>query len=251
MSLLSQYKSYRQSGKPEFELAFRPLFAIDFTNFTGVIESRFNTDYLRYLVTEIDLPNFQVDAEGGYEVKNLAGAFKGIGNVNIVPESNDLTITFLDTERSCFEYFFVPWLEKVVAVDNRGDTPFPRAKLNVYLFKNNTKPKSDFGESDVAIRYEIDGVYPTKVDSPNLSYGDNEVKRSVGFEFNKVRVVTTGGESASWSNGTDEKNIRDIAGNKENKNKKGGIAEKKNKKASVNWNDYVSILGDIFGIRSR
>ena len=192
--LLSTFKSLFSSGDERFTPAYRPLFAVDFSFPTGKPSfiSTYDIDNLRYLVQNVDLPNFQIESKDDLEVNNFVGSFKGPGNANIIPESQAFAIGFIDAEQSVHEEFFLPWLKEVVDSQKKNSNkyPFTRCNVNVSLFKNNVDT-NNYKESDVKITYTISGVYPNRIDSPSLAYGpQGEMPiRSVGFEFNKVNAV--------------------------------------------------------------
>jgi len=191
MNLASEFKSLLQNDKDgTFEIAYRPLFRVQFTfqhDPKFLRKSDFKLTYIPFLVHSVDLPNFQIDSEGGVEIKNFNGVTKGPGNVTIVPESNDLTIEFLDTQRSIFERFFIPWINETLKVKNseRSQYPFSRAKVYVDLIDNL--------QTKVTSTYIVSGVYPNRVESPSLSQdpSGSKIIRSVNFEFNKIRNENT------------------------------------------------------------
>lgn len=199
--LMNGKSTYGGSNKGSFEIAYRPLYFVQFL-FKDVSSPKFLQDNqfaiedLGFLAQDIDLPNFELDSDDDVTVKNFAGVYKAPGNGDIIPESNNFVIQFLDTEHSCFEYFFLPWMKEIREIKSQRRSIYPmlRAQVKVFLFKNTIQNPDDVlsaTENDIKMTYILDGVYPKRIDSPTLSYGtNNTLIRSVGFEFNNVDVDT-------------------------------------------------------------
>lgn len=196
-NLLTKFKEVLQ--KDDFQIANRQYSYLNMSFNKGVgFTYDFNLADIPFLVQEIQLPNIQINNEGGVDIKTILGAYKSIGNIGIIPDSSNFTITFLDTQKGVFEYFFIPWLNHVITSKTRTgytsniDYPYTRCLLEVFFLKNAIEKGniSMISESDVSMVYQFDGVYPNRIDSPNVKYGpETTTTRTIGFEFNNTRVL--------------------------------------------------------------
>lgn len=195
---LKKFKKLFSSGNSKFKLAARYHFFITFS-FTDSIDGRFNSikwnDDIGYLVQKLDVPNFvlrDIQSVDDLTVKNQLGAYRIIDNATFLPETNELTITFLDTELPIFESFFFPWMKAVSTSQqpnknfNKSKERYPRALIRIRIYDNENTKK--------IITYEINGAFPIHVDTPTLNYAsnDNSYTRTVVFAFNEIKVMLEG-----------------------------------------------------------
>jgi len=214
LRLIQEFYSRMSSGDERYEIAHRPLFSLDFSFPNGeTFKTKATRDILwkstelKYLVQDIDMPNLTISAsqkEGkGYEEEGFVGAAKGPGGYVVLPEGhNDVEISFLDTQHSVFEYYFLPWLEEVVTVQSNSKfVPFTRANIFIYVFKN------DY--SEVKYTYNVQGAYPKTIETPKFEYGSSNKTpvRTVTFEYNNIKFIR--GSNDSPESNSDFNDVRD------------------------------------------
>ena len=147
---LKKFKELFSSGNSQFKIATRYHFFLTFTHMNtidGLFGSKAWGDDIGFLVQKLDIPNFvlrDVQSVEDLTVKNPLGAYRIIDNATFLPETNEFTITFLDTEIPIFESYFFPWM-KAVSTSQAPDEKktvskqkerYPRALIHISIFDN-------------------------------------------------------------------------------------------------------------------
>jgi len=191
---------------PHFNFSRNYLCAMSFSFPKGI---PFPTEYTLQDITlmsqAVNTPDIElsgVERESTVEIKNLGGSWTGVGEVNVQPVDNTFNISLIDTVRPVHEMFFLPWLKYVVEANRRppdsevgsGGTdqeyPFARAVLHLMFFNNISSPSLAL-DSDVALEYIIDGVFPVEIENRKMAYGEQQkLVRDVKFAFNRIDCVT-------------------------------------------------------------
>lgn len=137
-------------------------------------------------VQTFNLPNLTLDTDGEVKVKNNRGVAIMPGDSLLVPDSNTVSIGFLETENPIIENVFVPWLERVASVPkNSSNYPFIRAKIYVDLLRS----ENPHDENKI-LTYVLHGAYPSFVTLPELSQASSSnMTRSVTFTFNTISIL--------------------------------------------------------------
>mgnify|MGYP003645552590 CR=1 FL=1 len=147
-------------------------------------------DNLGYLVQSVSIPG--VGTEGASE--EITGDF---GKVLIPPKGdvintdNTLSIDFLNTEYSVFEYMLLPWLEETQSnvwipeyVFNEAPygVPFARANIAIHFYDQKNK--------NVIHTYTFMDAYPIGFTTLDLEQSANDdLTRSASFNFDYMTVT--------------------------------------------------------------
>ena len=179
------YDKFR-SGRDKYTLSHNNLFKVMFQTDLGQIfgnSSSIDTaNDIDIVMQSIDLPNMVVGSGEDLSINTDYVTFNAPANSIIKPESQDFTITILNTLQNPIENIFLPWMNHSTSAKQQ----FIRSTLNVIIYKNEIL--DDFSESDVKYIYEISGVYPVHIDTPNLSHSEPNILRTVGFKFNTIKL---------------------------------------------------------------
>ena len=200
------------NNDPHFNFSRNYLCAMSFS-FPNDIP--FPTEYslqdITLLSQAVNTPDIElsgVERESTVEVKNLGGSWTGVGEVNIQPTDNTFAISLIDTVRPVHEMFFLPWLKYVVEANRRPPAssvgnygrdqsyPFSRAQLRIFFFNNISTPSLNDSttitrDSNIALEYLIDGVFPVEIENRKMNYGEqSKLVRDVKFAFNRIDCVT-------------------------------------------------------------
>jgi hypothetical protein len=164
---------------------FRVTFQSDFGILIGAA-TNVTTEDVDILMQSIDLPNIVAGSGDPLEIVNEYVSYVSTSNSILKPEQNSFTATFLNTIESPIENFFLPWMQQTMSSDNIISYPMPRSIVNVIFYKNQIQ--NFFGDDDIKYIYELDGVFPVHVDTPNPSHSAEDITRTVGFKFNNIRL---------------------------------------------------------------
>ncbi len=167
--------------------------------------SDFESGFL--LAQDVSLPGVQL----GIAEQNIAGSggMQSMQYADRISESHNLTISFLETNRDVFSFFFQPW---VVACAHAGlieDDSEPDIKCNIDVIQYSRTAErygDKLGESQKLKKSEVEyGIrkmhtfydcVPNNVDGDDISYGEmgtSDVTRTVGWNFAHYQLNTPRG----------------------------------------------------------
>ncbi len=137
---------------------------------------------LNFLVQQVTIPAFSGANTAAHETEGGTAAFNEFGIFKT--DSNELTLSILQTESGMFENFFIPWMEEVNASEWRyASYPYTKYSITITQYRNDGKT--------VAYRYRYRGAYPKNVQTFNFSQrADNELTRGVTMMFSVCEVIT-------------------------------------------------------------
>ena len=200
------------NNDPHFNFSRNYLCAMSFSFPKGIpFPTEYSLQDITLLSQAVNTPDIElsgVERESTVEVKNLGGSWTGVGEVNIQPTDNTFAISLIDTVRPVHEMFFLPWLKYVVEANRRPPAsevgnygadqsyPFSRAQLRIFFFNNISTPSLNDSttitqDSNIALEYLIDGVFPVEIENRKMAYGEQtKLVRDVKFAFNRIDCVT-------------------------------------------------------------
>jgi len=149
-----------QSGKDIFKL-------YSYGNMTD-----FRDDF-NYLVKDISLPEF-----------GLTGDHTFVESKILAPNSNEISIEFLEQEQSIIEFFFLNWLAKISNTHTREINKV-NIKVDVWDMEHTNIP---------LVTYSFLQAYPKNIGLPQLTQDENlNMYRKVDFYFNLMQIERHGG----------------------------------------------------------
>ncbi len=161
------------------------------------------------LAQEVRFPDesFSIDTAGVSQAGGFRSALVGGDRA----ENNNLDVTFLETNRDVFSFFFQPW---VVAASYAGlieDDTEPDIKCNIDIIQysrsaekyadkvsesNKRQRDGDTVEFGIRKMHTFYDVVPNTVQGDQISYGkmgDGDITRGVGFTFAHYQLNTPRG----------------------------------------------------------
>ncbi len=175
----------------------QPFGPIDFraianTNNFTFSETIFNTYFdfnaenlvIPFLVRSASLPNASTNASEN-EINNDFGKVVFPSKGSIVPDTNVMTIQFLNTEQNILEHLIYDWIiETKSNVWVYDDHPFTRATIRInYL---------DQKAESVIFSYDYHDAFPLAYDTINSNHNaETNIERGATFTFNWFNVNTT------------------------------------------------------------
>jgi hypothetical protein len=159
------------------------LFGIDFFNNKNIYELYAENIIIPLTIRSISLPNASTNAIEG-EIDNDFGKVMFPSKGSIIPDSNNITIQFLNSEQNILEHMMYDWIIETKSNRWMYDThPFSRATIRInYLDQK--------GES-IIFSYDFYGAFPIAYDTIDSNYNpEANLERAVTFSFNWFHVDT-------------------------------------------------------------
>jgi hypothetical protein len=138
-------------------------------------------DNLTFLIQGISMPG--VGTQGvAEEINNDFGKAMIPPKGAVITASNELEMTFLNTEYSVFEYMLLPWLQEVQSnIWVYPKVPFARADINVNFMNQLNK--------NILHTYTYHDCYPLGFDTLDLSQeATTDITRGAVFSFDYMTV---------------------------------------------------------------
>ena len=169
--------------------------------------SDFESGFL--LAQDVTFPQEQNDV-AKVEISNAAGGMQPSYAGGGIGTSHELTVSFLETNRDVFSYFFQPWVIACAYAGLIEDPTEPDIKCNIDVIqysRSAEKYADKIGESNkISGRSEAEyGIRkmhtfydctPTNSDADKMSYGkmsDSDITRSVGWNYSHYQLNTPRG----------------------------------------------------------
>ena len=133
------------------------------------------------LVQDVTLPGFNL-GDAAAEATNIYGSYNSTGTSRLIPDSYELSISFLETQESIINNFILPWLcgNGVQNIDILN-----KSIMHFYLLTNENSQKA------TVATYSFYNCMPTSVPGYSLDQsGGGEITRTVNFSFEYCRVTT-------------------------------------------------------------
>ncbi len=167
--------------------------------------SDFESGFL--LAQDVGLPSVQLGI--GEQIIPGAGGMQAMQYADSIGENHNLTISFLETNRDVFSFFFQPWLVACAHAGLIEDDSEPDIKCNIDIIQYSRTAErygDKLGESQKLKKSEVEyGIrkmhtfydcVPNNVDGDKFSYGEmgiGDVTRTVGWNFAHYQLNTPRG----------------------------------------------------------
>lgn len=174
----------RREGPIDFRaIANTNNFAFSETIFNTYFDFNTETSVIPFLVRSVSLPNVSTNASE-HEINNDFGKVVFPSKGSIIPDTNVMTIQFLNTEQNILEHLIYDWIIETKSNVWVYDThPFTRATIRInYLDQK--------GES-VIFSYDFHDAFPLAYDTINSNHNaEANIERGATFTFNWFNIDT-------------------------------------------------------------
>ena len=180
---ISKFRTLVNGSDARFVIENRYTFLVSFI-LPPSIETIWNKskaeNVLSYIVKEARFPDL-VMGKNAEEIVTPRGRWVYPDNGTVIGSENDVTITFFDTQYSPVDTLFLAWLETVA---NCYSLPADhKAKINIDYYDNSR----ELPEPYRLLTYQLDGVYPKFIKTPEAQYENREIKiRDIVFSVDRV-----------------------------------------------------------------
>lgn len=176
--------NWASAGSMTKPAVLRTPYGSNITNFIAEDRDKVNRQYidnLHLLVQSVSIPGLGLEGSN-VEIQNDFGKAIVPPKGSIIPASNDITIKFLNTEYSVFEYMIHPWLREVQStIWIYRQVPFSRANIKIsFMNQLNTEAIHSY------IFYDC---YPTGFETLDLTQEASEdLTRDATFSFDYMTI---------------------------------------------------------------